>query len=156
MRHWYFYQSVNSVFFRVVLRAWQEPDDIVLQVRDTIASLFTEDKTNLVTLYEYDGGNLRKKPIENLVMTSFKVREDTDTGEALYCDITLEQITFSTSQKASVPAFVSESLVADDIKQAAQAEVDKGKQDSTSKGIDDEKSIAKSGGDWLLSKVIGQ
>lgn len=104
--------------------------DTIEQIKDLLISLF-EDRVELVKLFEYDNGNLRKRPIDNLVMTSFIIKEDVNTGEALECDITLEQVSFSVSKKTQVPQSVSSALVSADLAKAAESENPKGKVDST-------------------------
>lgn len=104
--------------------------DTIEQIKDLFISLF-EDRVELVKLFEYDNGNLRKRPIENLVMTSFTVKEDANTGDALECDITLEQVSFAASKKTQVPQSVSSALVSADLSKAAASENPKGKADST-------------------------
>jgi len=103
--------------------------DIIDQIKDLLISLF-EDKVELVKLFEYDNGNLRKRPIENLVMTSFVIKEDSDTGECLECDITLEQVSFAINKKTQIPQSVSSALVSADLSKAAESENQKGKEDS--------------------------
>lgn len=104
--------------------------DVVENVKEILISLF-RDKIELVKLFEYDNGNLRKQPIDNLVMTSFTIKEDTNTGNALECDITLEQVSFALSKKTQIPQSVSSALVAADLEKAAASENPKGKVDST-------------------------
>lgn len=104
--------------------------DTIEQIKDLLISLF-EDRVELVKLFEYDNGNLRKKPIDNLVLTSFSIKEDANTGNALECDITLEQVSFATSKKTQVPQSVSSALVSADLSKAAASENPKGKEDST-------------------------
>jgi hypothetical protein len=104
--------------------------DTIDQIKDLLISLFT-DRVELIKLFEYDNGNLRKRPIENLVMTSFVIKEDSDTGECLECDITLEQVSFAISKKTQVPQSVSSALVAENLNNKASNEDPKGKVDST-------------------------
>lgn len=104
--------------------------DTIEQIKDLFISLF-EDRVELVKLFEYDNGNLRKRPIDNLVLTSFHIKEDANSGDALECDITLEQVSFAVSKKTQVPQSVSSALVSADLSKAAASENPKGKADST-------------------------
>lgn len=62
-----------------------------------------------VELYEFDGSNIRDI-ISDLVITNFRIREDQDTGDALFLDLTLEQVTFASLEKAELPQDVQQSL----------------------------------------------
>ena len=59
-----------------------------------------------VDLYEFDGTNIRDI-ISNLVITNFRISEDTDTGDALFLDLTLEQVTFPILERAQLFQVVS-------------------------------------------------
>ena len=109
-------------------------------VKDAIVGLmagviFNEKKgkfvpnIQLVRLFEYDG-TLLKKIINNLVITSMVFREDVNSGEGLFCDLTFEQVTFATLKKTVLPQDVVDSL-----KKKAAPKASKGKQDSTPKPI---------------------
>lgn len=63
----------------------------------------------IVDLYEFDGVNIRDI-ISDLVITSFKVREDPTTGDALFLDLVLEQVTFALLEKVEIPQDVQTSL----------------------------------------------
>lgn len=84
----------------------------------------------LVRLFEYEQ-TLLKKIINNLVITNMVFREDVNTGEGLYCDLTLEQVTFATLKKTQLPPDVVNSL-----KKKASPKSSKGKQDPTPKPVD--------------------
>lgn len=62
-----------------------------------------------VDLYEFDGSNIRDI-ISDLVITNFRIREDQDTGDALFLDLTLEQVTFAFLEKVELPQDVQQSL----------------------------------------------
>ena len=62
-----------------------------------------------VDLYEFDGSNIRDI-ISDLVITNFRIREDQDTGDALFLDLTLEQVTFASLEKVQLPQDVQQSL----------------------------------------------
>lgn len=109
-------------------------------VKDAIVNLmsgviFNEKKgkfvpnIQLVRLFEYDG-TLLKKIINNLVITSMVFREDINSGEGLYCDLTFEQVTFATLKKTVLPQDVVDSL-----KKKSAPKASKGKQDSTPKPV---------------------
>ena len=68
-----------------------------------------ESNIQLVAIYEFDKANIRDI-IDNLVITSFRVREDQDTGDALFLDLTLEQVTFASLERVELPQNVQDSL----------------------------------------------
>lgn len=68
-----------------------------------------ESNIQTVELYEFDGVNIRDI-IPDLVITSFRVREDQDTGDALFLDLVLEQVTFALLEKVELPQDVQEGL----------------------------------------------
>lgn len=63
--------------------------------------------------------------VNRLVMTGLNFRETPDTGYALYCDFTFEQVTFATLKKTNIPSDVQTTL-----KKKASPKAAKGKQDS--------------------------
>lgn len=110
--------------------------DLTEQVREALISLTSgvilDEKTGrfnpniqLIDLYEYDGYNLTRV-INRLVMTNVTFRETPDTGYALYCDFSFEQVSFATLKKTEIPTDVQSSL-----KKKASPKASKGKQDST-------------------------
>lgn len=110
--------------------------DLTEQIRQSLIDLssgtvFNESSgqfdpsVQLVRLYEYDGAVLRKV-INNLVMTKIGFKEDPNTGHALYCDITFEQVTFAFLKKTTIPKDVQNSL-----KKSSSDKSSKGKVDST-------------------------
>lgn len=116
--------------------------DLIEQIRDALIGLnsgvkFNEDtgqfdsNIELVRLFEFDG-YLLKRILNNLVITNITFREDANTGFALYCDITFEQITFASLRKTEIPQDVQQTLS----KKAASKE-DQGKQNSLEVGEDE-------------------
>lgn len=114
--------------------------DLIEQIRQALVDLTSgvifNEKTGqfdpnvqLVRLYEYDNTLLRKV-INNLVMTKITFKEDANTGYALYCDITFEQVTFAFLKKTVIPQDVQNSL-----KKKASPKSSKGKQDSTPQDV---------------------
>lgn len=114
--------------------------DLIEQIRqaliDLTAGVIFNEKTGqfdpsiqLVRLFEYDNTLLRKV-INNLVMTKITFKEDANTGYALYCDITFEQVTFAFLKKTVIPKDVQDSL-----KKKSSSKASKGKQDSTPQDI---------------------
>ena len=110
--------------------------DLTEQIRDALISLTSGvvlDQTTgrynpniqLIDLYEYDGYKLTRV-INRLVMTNVTFRETPDTGYALYCDFSFEQVTFASLKKTQIPQDVQSSL-----KKKASPKSTKGKQDST-------------------------
>lgn len=69
----------------------------------------TESNIQLVQLYEFDGVNIRDI-IDDLVITSFRVREDVDTGDALFLDLTLEGVRFAYIERVKIPQDVQQDL----------------------------------------------
>jgi len=113
-----------------------EDTDLTEQIREALISLTSGvilDKNTgrynpniqLIDLYEYDGYNITRV-VNRLVMTNVTFRETPDTGYALYCDFSFEQVTFATLKKAEIPQDVQSSL-----KKKASSKASKGKQDST-------------------------
>lgn len=109
--------------------------DLLEQIREAIISLTSGeifDQTTgqfnpniqLIDLYEYDGVKL-VKVINRLVMTSVTFRETPDTGYALYCDFSFEQVTFASLKRTVIPQDVQSAL-----KKKASPKTTKGKQDS--------------------------
>jgi hypothetical protein len=102
---------------------------IVESVKDALIRLIYSGKTynettkqfdsivNTVTIYEYGGQNgtsivraWPEFPTEKLVVTNVVFREDVNTGQGLYCDITFEQVEFVSLQKVEIPKRVVSSL----------------------------------------------
>ena len=83
----------------------------------------------LVELYEFTG-SLLKKIIPRLVITNLVFREDANSGNALYCDMTFEQVTFAYLKKTTIPKDVAAS-----VKGKSGSKENKGKQDSTKQGV---------------------
>lgn len=88
--------------------------NVIEQIRDALKDLVSGERVNsetfelesnvqIVQLYEYNERNLINRIINNLVITSIKFKEDTNTGYALYCDITFEQVTFVPLKKTTLP-----------------------------------------------------
>ncbi len=72
-----------------------------------ILELFQDGKMQFVTLYEYDN-NLLNNVVENLVLTSLRFYEDPDTGDALFCSLSLEQVTITSTTEVALPEAVAE------------------------------------------------
>lgn len=111
-------------------------EDQLEQIRGLLVNLMSgvifNEKTKqfdpniqLVTLYEFDGIMLRR-PVYNLVLTNMVFREDQNTGYGLYCNFTLEQVTFALLKKTTIPKDVANS-----ISKKSSGKASKGKQDST-------------------------
>lgn len=81
----------------------------------------------LVELYEFDGSVIRNIT-SDLVITSFRVRENADTGDALFLDLMLEEVTFATLESVLIP----EDVVAA-VKKKASSDKKKSKAASTPK-----------------------
>lgn len=87
--------------------------EIIDQVRDALIDLTSGTKLNqetgqfdsniqIVRLFEYKG-TLLNRILNNLVITSVRFNEDANTGSALYCDISFEQVTFAFLKKTEIP-----------------------------------------------------
>lgn len=111
---------------------------VIEQVKAALRELVVGTKENpltgrhdphisLVTLYEYNH-TLLSRSVNNLVITNITFSETVDSGEGLYCDITLEQVKFVGLEREAVPSEYIKSMEA----QTAPKE-SKGKQDSTVK-----------------------
>lgn len=109
---------------------------LIEQVRDQLEQLLTgtvfNEKTGkivpniqLVSLYEYSGIFLTKI-INNLVITDMRFREDVNTGDGIYFDMKLEQVTFASLKKTTIPRNITNPL-----KKKASTKDNKGKVDST-------------------------
>lgn len=79
----------------------------------------------LLNLFEYDGYKITRI-VSRLVMTNVTFRETPDTGYALYCDFSFEQVTFANLKQTTIPQDVQSTL-----KKKASTKSTKGKQDST-------------------------
>lgn len=112
--------------------------DLLEQIREGLINLLSGTKYNdktgqfdsniqLLQLYEFDE-TLLKRIINNVVMTNITFKEDPNTGYALYCDMTFEQVTFAYLKKTVIPKDVVNSL-----KKKTSSKENKGKQDSTVK-----------------------
>lgn len=118
-----------------------ESVDSVEDVKNAMTNLMAGEKYNeisktftnsmqLLKLHEYEGTTIRATHTD-LVMVGLDFSEDPDSGDALYCDVILEQIRFAEGRVAELPADVVDSL-----KAKAAALADKGKQDSSISEID--------------------
>lgn len=112
----------------MIVMSIQTPETIQ-QVKETLEGYFKNPSP--VQLFEYDLSNLKLKPKDSLIMTSINFKEDSDSGDGLYCDITFEQVTFTDTQTTQIPLGVTKALVSQDIADKASPTDNKGTQDST-------------------------
>ena len=77
-------------------------------IKKDLESLFIDGQLQLVTLYEYENNKLSTKPVPNLVLTNLVIKEDTDSGEGLHLQITLEEVTFISSERTAIPTAVND------------------------------------------------
>lgn len=109
--------------------------DLTEQIRDALISLTSGEiidqqtgqfnpNIQLIDLYEYDGFKLTRV-VNRLVMTNVTFRETPDTGYALYCDLSFEQVSFAVLKQTVIPQDVQNAL-----KKKASPKNSKGKQDS--------------------------
>jgi hypothetical protein len=103
-------------------------------IRDSLTKLiykatsddaYVDNKITLVRLFEFDGSVLRRSTTR-LVVLDVKFKEDANSGDALYCEISFEQVTFVFLQRTVLP----KNIIAKLNKKAAP-KVDKGIADST-------------------------
>lgn len=118
-------------------------DDVRDALVDILSGVKFNSKTNrfdsfiqTVEIYEFVGFNIKSITFD-LVMTNFKIREDVNTGEGLYFDCTLEQVTFATLEKAVLPQDVQQPL-----KKKATPTSNKGKVDSTTAPVPEDGVVA--------------
>lgn len=89
-------------------------------IRDLITNLmngvrFNEDTgqfdpyVEVIRLYEFDGVTLRRVT-NNLVIANTTYNESADSGDALYVDLQIEQVTFAYLKKTEIPQDVQASL----------------------------------------------
>lgn len=90
-----------------------------------------ENRMTLITLYELDDIT-PSKPIEDLVLTSFSSREDPDSGDALFFDLSFEKVNFVTLEKADKPAVGTKE------QKKAQPNSEKGNQPSNAQPANEE------------------
>jgi hypothetical protein len=99
-----------------------------------------------VILYETNGFQslVRKLPADNnsyLVITAINFREDTESGYALYCDLTFEKVRFANLKKVQLPPDLVQTLV----KKKVTSKKSLGKCDSTQKNTSTSTDTSKSG-----------
>lgn len=111
--------------------------DVTAQTKDFLINLMSglkfNDKTQqfdpniqVVSLYEYTGTFI-SKILNNLVLTSISFDERPETGDALYCNMSFEQVSFVTLKKAEIPKTAS------DVSKKASSKKSLSKADSTVK-----------------------
>ena len=84
----------------------------------------------LLSLYEYEG-TVIKSITKNFVAVGISFSEDENSGDALYCEIVLEQIRFVAGKSDELPKDV-----VDGLRKKASALEDKGKMDSSTIEVD--------------------
>jgi len=131
--------------------------DYTESIQDTLVSLQSGEGYNQitgqfetlirpVTLYETNNflTLVRKLPADNnsyLVITALNFREDTESGYALYVDMTFEKVRFANLKKVQLPP----DLVQTPVKKKAAAKKSLGKCDSTEKDTSTPTDASKSG-----------
>lgn len=85
-------------------------EDWVLSLENTLLSL--RDNEEVFTLYEFDSKGSVRKTHEDVTLTSLNFSEDTDTGDGLNIEVTLEKIFFVTAETTTVPKDVADSVSA--------------------------------------------
>lgn len=131
--------------------------DTAEEIQDILINLQSGEGYNQITgqfetlirpviLYETNGSQslIRKLPADNnsyLVITSINFREDTESGYALYCDITFEKVRFANLKKVQLPP----DLVQTPVKKKVTTKKSLGKCDSTQKDTSTSADASKSG-----------
>lgn len=108
-----------------------QSSETIVALQEQLEELFEDGKVQLVTLYEYLGNTLKRRPLENLVLTNIRFNINPESGSALFCELTLEQVRFSRIKKSQIPKSIRDTLVAEDLKRKAAETVNGGKADST-------------------------
>lgn len=91
--------------------------DFVAQILERLMSgeKYDEESKRIKTfirpikLYEFLGANI-DKVIDNVVLTSYTVKEEIDTGDCLICDLEFEQVKFVSLRTSALPKDVVPSL----------------------------------------------
>lgn len=112
--------------------------ELIVGVKFNEATGEEEPNINLVYLYEYNG-TLLNRVVSNLVVTNVVFSESVDSGEGLFCDITLEQVQFVGLRSEAIPQEYTPSMQP----QAAPKE-SQGKQDSTVQEVEEEEAMEES------------
>lgn len=129
--------------------------DFVVQVLERLMSgeKYDEAKKKVKTfirpikLYEFLGTNL-DKVIDNVVLTSFSVKEDIDTGDCLICELEFEQVKFVSLRTSALPADVQGTL-----KKKATAKQNKGSVNSKKTSVLDAEAENKDDTDKMREAV---
>ena len=127
------------------------------EIQDILVNLQSGEGYNQITgqfetlirpvfLYETNGFQslVRKLPADNnsyLVITAINFREDTESGYALYCDLTFEKVRFGNLKKVQLPP----DLVQTPVKKKVTSKKSLGKCDSTQKNTSTSTDTSKSG-----------
>lgn len=111
-----------------IVLAAQSPDTLQ-QIQASLEQAF--QNPTISRLYYYDRGNLLNKFEDNLIITSIDFTEDVDSGDGLYCEISLEKVTFAFSESVEVSKDIHSRLMSQDLKDKAAATENKGTADST-------------------------
>lgn len=91
---------------------------------------YADNKIQLVKLLEFDKSTLKRFTVD-LVLTSVTYKEDHSTGDALYCDLAFERVTFAFLQQTVIPKNIIALL-----KKKAAPKAAKGTADSTENTVD--------------------
>lgn len=114
--------------------------DLLSPIRDVLIKLTSGEvfdsttgqyvpNIQVLNLFEYDGYKLTRI-ISRLVMTNVTFKETPESGYALYCDFSFEQVTFANLKQTTIPKDVQSSLL-----KKASSKSTKGKQDSTVQNV---------------------
>lgn len=117
-----------------------EKTDLLDQIKFFLVDLMSGVKFNsttnqfdsnvqIVELYQFEG-TLLTDIVFDLVMTNITFDEKPDTGRALYCNISLEQVNFVSLQKTTIPVTVTPVLSKKVAKKKVQTKCDSTVKDS--------------------------
>lgn len=119
--------SMDSARASVVEQVRAALRELIVGVKFNEVTGKEEPNINLVYLYEYNG-TLLNRVVTNLVVTDVVFSESVDSGDGLFCDITLEQVQFVGLRREAIPSEYTQEMAA-----ATATKESKGKQDSTEK-----------------------
>jgi len=131
--------SISSFFVDAgssVSVSGQERKETLNNIRTLLETFFAKDGITLMTLLEYKGNTLDKnRIIPNLVMTSLDFKEDANSGDALYIDVTLEQASFTEIETTTISKKeikkLSAEKTAEELKASAAAKKNEGSKPPT-------------------------
>lgn len=120
-----------------IVLAAQSPDTLQ-QIQASLEQAFRNP--TISRLYYYDRGNLLNKFEDNLIITSLSFTEDAESGDGLYCELSLEKVTFAFSESVEISRDIQARALSQELKDKAATTENKGVVDSTPVDTPPEKS----------------